>query len=513
MTAGKTADVERFVELVEELLGIECAPWQIERLPSLLRERAQKGRHADVATYLRSLSMAKRSSDELSALAEELTVGETYFFREPKQLDVMIAVAIPALLSNKRRSPGPLRILSAGCSSGEEAYSIALSLRHRADERTAAEAQIVGVDMNPAALQKAREAIYSSWSLRSTPDAVRDRWFSPKGQGARLRPEIGSMVKFERRNLLLDDPAFFRPGAFDIVFCRNVTIYFSPAATRKVVGALERSITPGGFLFLGHSETLRGLSDEFDLMQSHETFYYQKKDLARPGTVPRPNSPIGDPAAALSSAALPAEAPPELGMDAWMKAILRSSARIEAATKKLEETSSKDTPAPQAQLNKALELFQAERFDEALVLLRSSRDKGALGPLADILRAVICVNLGLFAEAEAACAPLRFDEARGASAHYILGLCCEHEGNPERAANHLRSAIHLDPTFAMPYIRLGRLARASGDIDEARATLRRAADLIARERPDRILLFGGGFQRSALLELCRAEIQACGEAS
>lgn len=514
MTTGRPADVERFVALIEELLGIECAPWQMDRIPGLLEERAQKGRHSDAAAYLKALSSATRSGEELSALAEELTVGETYFFREPRQLDVMIAVALPSLLASRRRAPGPLRVLSAGCSSGEEAYSIALSLRERADERTAAEAQILGVDMNPAAIQKAREAIYSAWSLRATPAAVRDRWFSPKGQGARLRPEIRAMVHFEQRNLLLDDPALFRQGAFDIVFCRNVTIYFSPAATRKLVTALERSICPGGFLFLGHSETLRGLSEEFDLMQSHETFYYQKRDPSRSGADFRAISPLSDPAAAPAAATRAAPEPPiELGMEGWVKAILRSSARIEAATKKLEEASSKDAPAPQAQLNKALELFQAERFDEALDLLRAPTSPAAQDPAADILRAVLCVNLGRFAEAEAACAPLRCSGGRGASAHYILGLCREHEGDPERAANHLRSAIHLDPTFAMPYLRLGRLARAAGDMDDARATLRKAADLLARERPDRILLFGGGFQRSALLELCRAEIQACGEAS
>jgi chemotaxis protein methyltransferase CheR len=507
------AHVERFHALVEERLGLSCADWQAERLPSLLHERMRKGHFSDPDAYLEQLSSPDPSRKELGALAEQLTVGETYFFREHRQVDALFHVAVPHLL--KRRQAGaPLRFLSAGCSSGEEAYTLALALRQYSDDVGPINATILGIDMNPAALKKARQGSYSAWSLRATPDRIRNKWFVPSGDGFRLRPEIRSMVAFDQRNLLTEDISFWKPGAFDIVFCRNVTIYFSPDATRAVVARIERSIVPGGFLFLGHSETLRGISDQFELMHTHETFYYRRKDLVRPAGSEPPSFRGFDRARGAGDLSSGFDA------ESWVSAIQKSAERIEAFTRQLEglpqppseRSRSAGEAARRATLQRALELFRAERFEEALSLLTAMRAAPPPDPDVELLTAVIYCNQGLFSEAERICVEATRDEARGATAHYLLGLCREHEGDRRRAMEHHARAVQLDPSFAMPHLHLGLLARRAGDAHTARAEMKLAADLVARERADRILLFGGGFHRNALLELCRAELRASGEA-
>lgn len=502
------ADVERFRALIQDRLGIACADWQEERLPALLHDRIRKTRSGDAPTYLQFLAGTDLSSPELGALAEQLTVGETYFFREPRQLHALIA-ALPLAAARRRRSGGPLRILSAGCSSGEEAYSVALLLREHNEQKPPIDASIMGIDMNPAALKKAREALYSAWSLRATPDPIKERWFIPAGPAFRLRDEIRTMVTFEQRNLLTEGSLFYQPAAFDVVLCRNVTIYFSPDATAKVVERLERAIAPGGYLFLGHSESLRGLSDAFELMQTHDTFYYQRRDAACPaveGAAARPPSErpkaTCDPRRAFDA-------------EAWMSAIQRSSERIEAVTRQLEidDAAAKTATSTREKLKEAQAAFQAERFEDALSALLGARAASPGDPDVELMVAVIYFNQGLFAEAESICANARWNGSYAAAARYVLGLCREHEGCRAQAMDHYRSSIRLDKTFAMPYLRLGRLARRSGDIESARALARIAADLVVRERPDRLLLFGGGFHQNALVELCRAELLACEEAS
>lgn len=530
-------DIDRFQAIITERLGLSCSDWQAERLPMLLRERMQRSK-LDAAAYLQWLSGSEIVvAPELGALAEQLTVGETYFFRESKQIDALLAVAVPEITRSTRRTglaalramppgpsgsssaDGPLRILSAGCSSGEEAYTLAIALRQYLGEVASREVTILGIDTNPAVIRRAQKAQYSAWSLRATPRHIRERWFTSAGQDYRLSDEIRAMVTFEERNLLTEDPSFWRPDAFDIVFCRNVTIYFSPQATRAVIARMERSIIRGGFLFLGHSETLRGISDEFELLNTHETFYYRRK--ARAPRLAEPAPPSSE-----NLARRPDERHGYFDDDYWVDAIQKSLDRIKSFTRAVlpeGQASARaagaapvadSVPPPKPSLATALDLFKAERFDEAMELLSELRREAPLDRDVELFTAVIACNQGRFYEAERVCKRLlQAGEVgdRAAAAYYILGLCDEHAGNRVAAMDSYRAAIKIDPRFAMPHIHLGLLARRAGDTQTARAEMRLAAGLVSCERLDRIVLFGGGFHRNALLELCRAELHAAGE--
>ena len=466
------------------------------------------GRRADASgltaePYLTRLQAAAPAA-ELGALAHELTVGETYFFRNIEQFSALRERVVP----ERMRAGGAhrcLRILSAGCASGEEPYSIAMTLRELVADASC-ELQIRAVDLNPASLEKARQARYTSWSLRETPQAMQQRWFRPDGAGVVLDDAIRASVKFEARNLGEDDADLWQPGAYDVVFCRNVLMYFTPQCTQALVARIARALAPDGVLFLGSAETLRGLSQAFHLQHTHGSFYYQRKEAV----APTPASPRNG----RSDATRPTLAAVVDDSDSWVEAIARASRRVRALT---------DPPAPSGapgmltgrpwNLGPALELFQEERFAHALSLVRGLPDEAADDPNVLLLHAVLLTHSGQFATAQDTCRRLLAIDELNAGAHYVLALCREGQGDSRGAVDNDQFAVYLDPTFAMPRMHLGLLARRSGDRAAARSELGQAITLLQREDASRLLLFGGGFRREALLALCRAELQSCGGAA
>jgi chemotaxis protein methyltransferase CheR len=195
--------------------------------------------------------------------------------------------------------------------------------------------------------------------------------------------------------------------------------------------------------------------------------------------------------------------------EGWVDAIRGSAERIEALT------ASHGVPAPAgavARVNDlagALELVRRERFADALAVIERWPVAGRDAEVR-LLRALLLAHGGQLVAAEAACQELLATEPRSAGAHCALALCREAAGDRRAADEHDRTAAFLDPTFAMPRLRLGMSARRAGDAMAARRELGHALVLLARESPSRLLLFGGGFDRDALIALCRAELVACG---
>jgi chemotaxis protein methyltransferase CheR len=328
--------------------------------------------------------------------------------------------------------------------------------------------QLQGLDANPAMLKKAKAGRYSGWALRQLPPDVEARWFRPQGRDFLLDPAIRAMADFAEHNLAADS-SFWQPARFDIVFCRNVLMYFSPAAARAAVERIARSLVPGGFLFLGHAESLRGLSDDFDLRHSHDAFYYQRR------LAPAPADPPPLPVPARVPPPRPVLAPP-------------APAKLDMA--------------------QALSLLAAERLVQLRAWLEALPPALSESSEALLLHAVLAAQAGDPARARAFCSRLMGRNEKGAGAHYLTALACESIGDAGAAARHDRAATVLDPGFAMARLHLGLLARRAGRRDEAARELRQALPLLAHEEPSRLVLFGGGFSRAALLTLCRAELEA-----
>jgi chemotaxis protein methyltransferase CheR len=401
-----------------------------------------------------------------------------------------------------------LRILCAGCASGDEPYSIAILLRETIADLASWNVKIVALDLNPAMLAKAAKAKYSAWSLRATSDETRRRYFREDGRDFVLDAAIRQMVTYEERNLVDDDPSFWSQ-ARDVVFCRNVIMYFTPLIAQRVVERFARALEPHGYLFLGHAETLRGISNEFHLCHSHETFYYQRRSGVGAAVV---DVSIPEWSRTTPTAVIPTVAAESV---AWIDIIQRSSERIAQLRAEPSGRPTYDRPLVGARapahswdLAPVFDAMRSERFTDALDLLASLPSDAQDDPDAVLLRAAVLTNAGRLGDAQDACAKLLALDELNAGAHYLMALCQEHAGNATAAAEHDQTALYLDPTFAMPRLHLGLAARQAGDFVTARQHLGNALSLLAREDGSRLLLFGGGFSRETLLQLCRAELRA-----
>jgi chemotaxis protein methyltransferase CheR len=510
--APAPAEVERFRELVGLHVGLQFDDARLSFLADVLWRRLGDGRHS-CPQYLRELEQGL-SQPELDGLARELTVPETYFFRHLDQFRAFAEAAIPARV-HARRHARQLRILSAGCASGEEAYTLAIAIRELGLDPSW-DVQVRAVDMNPAVLERGRRGRYSTWSMRETPPELQERWFSRHGRDFQLDESIRKQVVFEQRNLAEDDVALWQPETFDVVFCRNVMMYFTPKCAKAVVERITRSLAPGGYLFLGHAENLRGMSHEFHLCHTHNAFYYQRRT---PGDEATQGLPWSYP----SPPQRQAEAPIDAGGHDWFEAIGTAADNIRVlASSSMQMAAVAPAPvlagpaallalaAPGCDLRPPLDLLSQERFGEALGLVAALPPESAGDPDVLLLEAVLLAHSGHPDRAAAVCSELLLIDELNAGAHYVLALCCEGAGQRSQAIEHDQVASYLDPAFAMPRLHLGLLARRAGQQTDARRELGLALALLQREDSSRLLFFGGGFGREALLTLCRAELVACG---
>jgi chemotaxis protein methyltransferase CheR len=498
-------DIERFRSIVTQSLGLRFDDSKLDFLAEIMQQRMESAECGSGASYLQRLSS---SAEEIRAIAEKLTVCETYFFRYTGHFRAFADVVIPQIRARGQRR---LRILSAGCASGEEAYSLAMLIRDELPDHTIWDITILGIDVNASMLAKASRARYHAWAMRDTSGSLRAKYFRREGTEFQLNNDVRSMVRFEERNLADENPSFWQQNAFDVVFCRNVTMYLTFEVTRSVVERIAKSLSAGGFLFMGHAETLRGVSQNFHLLHTHEAFYYQRHDVLMPAGPEMPSQRFVVPVQALAD--------PD---NSWFDIISKASERIATLTTEKHAGStglagstaprpSHLHPQPSNAWNRtaAMELLRNERFAEALQLLRELPPGPKADPDAQLLLAALLTNHGKLAEAEKVCMGLLQLDELNAGAHYLIALCREHLGDQKAAVEHDQIAVYLDPAFAMPHLHLGLVAKRSGNVETATRELGQALALLVREDASRVLLFGGGFDREALSEFCQAELLAC----
>jgi chemotaxis protein methyltransferase CheR len=499
-----SGNAERFRAAISQRLGLHFDDAKLGFLSEVLQRRVEKLKCSSDA-YLWTLE-EEPSKDEFGPLALELTVPETYFFRNIEQFHALAYVALPERMSVQKR-PKVLRLLSAGCASGEEAYSIAIMIAETIVDPSW-DIVIRAVDLNPAALEKAALGRYPAWAMRETPPDIERRWFRREGREMILADTARAAVKFEARNLVADDPELWRPATYDAIFCRNVMMYFAPDQVRATVARIARSLAPGGFVFLGHAETLRGVSDEFHLRHTHDTFYYARKEGGE-------GAGSGSQPAQYAQRRIHAFTSVATFDEAWVDTIRGASERVAA----LIPTQAAVSPANPRELSpsrardsaRALDLLGEERFMEALAYVQGLPSEADNDPEILLLEATLLAHSGQLVAAEEACLRLLLVDELNAGAHYVLALCRENKGDRDRAAEHDRVAAYLDPAFAMPRVHLGLLARRAGDRESARRELGQALVLLRREDASRLLLFGGGFSRAALIALCESALLEYGE--
>ncbi|MGB8061656.1 MAG: protein-glutamate O-methyltransferase CheR [Candidatus Sulfotelmatobacter sp.] len=240
------------------------------------------------AEYLEYLTVRGNREAELRLLLNEITIGETYMFRSPPQLEALRNVILPQLIQVKSAMGFKrLRLWSAGCSTGEEPYTLAMFLLEESARLLAGWTfDILATDLNDRSLAAAKSGIYGEYALRSTTELLRKKYFKPyDDKQLQVTDQLKSLIRFDRVNLNDDSKMTFLKG-IDLIFCCNVLIYFDLSSKRKVMQHFFSNLLPGGYLFLGHAESLYQVDDRFHLVHFPGAIGYWKTPVGYTGGRP-----------------------------------------------------------------------------------------------------------------------------------------------------------------------------------------------------------------------------------
>jgi chemotaxis protein methyltransferase CheR len=258
-------------DLIRERFGLWYDDQKRYLLLSRLQTRLAKRGFENYAAYVRFLTYDPRREEEWDDLASVLSNNETYFFRERAQLSALAGSIADELIARDRK----LRLWSAACSSGEEPYSLAMTLLE-SGKVSETQLAIRATDISPRVLELAGRGFYRALSFRATEPALIARWFQPQGDGFAIGERVKRLVNFGRLNLL-DDARVAQEGPFDAIFCRNVLIYFDKPTQKRVVESFAKALRPGGYLFLGHAESLFHLTELYEPVIGPDAIVYRVK--------------------------------------------------------------------------------------------------------------------------------------------------------------------------------------------------------------------------------------------
>ena len=263
-------------DFIHERFGLSFEDSQRSSLRTRLAGRLVALDLLSFEDYYHYLRFSPDREDELRRMASHVTNNETYFFREPSQLEVLGQTLLRELKDRKTRAgERQLRLLSAGCSSGEEALTLAMLVFDSGQFFWNWNVDVVGLDLDHDTLERARRGVYHRNSFRSMPPALMERHFGREGSGWRVKDGVRRMVQFRLGNILTPE-SYKGLEPLDVILCRNVLIYFSDATMLKVVRLFHSLLAPGGYLLLGHAESLARITDAFTPLRFPGALVYQR---------------------------------------------------------------------------------------------------------------------------------------------------------------------------------------------------------------------------------------------
>ncbi|HZM04088.1 MAG TPA: CheR family methyltransferase [Candidatus Saccharimonadales bacterium] len=473
----------RLSELIADRMGLHFPPERWSDLQRGLTGAAEEFGFADVRLCVDWLLSAPLTKAQFQALASHLTIGETYFFREKRTFEVLADSALPELIRLRRGNGRRLRLWSAACCTGEEAYSLAILLHQVIPDLEDWHVTILATDINERFLRKAAAGVYGEWSFRESPSWFRERYFQRTGKGQyEIAPEIKKLVTFAHMNLVEDCYPTLETdtNAMDVIFCRNVLMYFAPSQAATAVCHLRRALVDDGWLAVSPCEVSQTLFSRFAPANFPGATLYQKTNAKVP-TAPSWTLPLwSEPSAVVA---------PALDMPAW--------AMSPAVA---EEPAPPDVPA--TPLAAATSLYQQGRYAQAAETLRNSiSTRDAPNPQAFSLLARALANQGELADASHWCDRWVAADKLDASGHYLRAVVLQELGDQEQSRRSLQRAIYLRPDMALAHFALGNLARAGRRNDEADKHFTNAARLLRSCQPDDVLPESDGLTAGRLIEI------------
>lgn len=443
-----------------------------------VRQMAREQGFTDPASCMRYFLSIEPSQRQVETLASYLTIGETYFFREPRNFEVLAQQVLPPLLAARQDAGRTLRIWSAACSTGEEAYSMAILLDQLIPDIDKWHITLLATDINPRSLRRAQDGLYGEWSFRGLPAETRNRYFTRHDNRYEVIPRIKRMVTFAYHNLAVDQyPSVLNnTNAMDIIFCRNVLMYFSPAVAKQVAGNLSQSLVDGGWLVAAAVEANSELFAPLSHAGIDGATLYRKHPIGAPILTPVPpplaTTPITQPSAILQDP--PAQPPP-------------SPPSIDG----------------EALYAEACALYAQGDFASAIALLDAQPATVAADPRCLGLLARLYANEGRLEAAAALCDRAILIDKVAPEYHYLLAMIRQELGQTTEAMQSLRRALFLNPDFVLAHFALARLAYAAGKLDEARRHYRNAGELLRHHDPAETLPESDGLTAGRLTEIIR----------
>ncbi len=273
------AEYRMFCELLRGHCGLHFDADTRFLVERRLERRVAKSGLGSFASYHLYLRNGHEGEEELACAIDDLTTNETYFFRERRQLDALVGEIIPEQLERKRRAGTgePVNVWSAGCSSGEEPLSM-IMLGLEANLRPGVDFRVYASDISRTMLRKARNGVYREASFRETEPELRKKYFEEIDGQNRVSADVRKEIDFSRINLL-DRSKIALLGSMDTIVCRNAIIYFDTETKKEVIGTFHDMLVPGGYLLLGHSESLINVTNAFELVQLKQDLVYRRPGL------------------------------------------------------------------------------------------------------------------------------------------------------------------------------------------------------------------------------------------
>ena len=517
MTGSDPAQaLQNFAKLIAKEMGLHFPKFRLPELAQKMTSLGREAGYADLQSYMLWLMSAPLSKKQMEVLAGVLTIGETYFLRDPKSYRVFEEELLPDLIKARRSTDKTLRIWSAGCSTGEEPYSIAILLSRVIPDLADWKITLVGSDINPRAIERGRLGIYSKWSFRNAPGWLLE-YFSAEPDGSyQIVPRIRNMVRFAHLNLAdPGGPSSPLTEGMDIIFCRNVMLYFHAAQIKKTIARFHSALKNGGWLFVGPTEvdhqTLSGFScRQFDgALVLRKTDQRQEEQLSeRPVWLPEATLP--QPLQA--GAALPSLAQsPKTG--ASLPSLLQPAAtgnRAAARAKKgsavhsgLPEQNAPSEKRPGSALEEAQALYRAGRYEQA-ALLALGTPKAAQQAETLALVAHAYANIGRLDEARRYCEKAIARDRLSAQNHYLLSIILEQQGDSDGAVRSLKHALYIDHDYLLAYFALGNLCQQRGEQKKAQQSFANALRLLQRRDPHEVLPEAEGMTAGTLAQLIRS---------
>ncbi len=467
-------------ELVTSRFGLhfprERWPELERRVGSALKEIG----YGDMESAIRELLEVAWTRSQAEALVDHLSVGETYFFREPRALEVFENHILPSRIRDRKEGQ-EIKIWSAGCASGEEPYSIAILLKKNSPLWTGRTVSILATDLNSRSLRRASAGVYGEWSFRGAPSWLKENYFVRTSNGHwALVPALRSTVVFSCRNLAED----VYPNGMDMILCRNVLMYLSPESRKRVVQNLHRSLIPGGWLIVSPAETSLTLYSDFSSVSFEGITLYKKTTESDPQ---------------VQTCIIERCDPSPIRLDP------SEGSKQDHTWRGVEEVGFCPAEPGVAEASPASETVprlrtagEHEMATRAIGALPSSEPTDAAAML---LQARLYANQGRLAEALEWCEKSLAADKTDARAHYLHSTIQQAQGSLEEARASLKLTIYLSPEFTLAHFSLGNLARVQGKSKESRKHFQNALALLGRYREEDVVPESEGIAVGRLREI------------